>query len=308
MIVPTRWTSAQLDDDRLAAVELFRQERMAEPLEAYLEAFDEVRGQVEDLLEMTVDLREIEHLTLEALSDQGVLDSFRYLAGPPISLDDLKALMNAKSLSLRALKDDPDLVPRLVQTVFAGLDRRRFPWVMQRRDPDEGERKAAIIASAALIAAQRVATTRRNEGKTQQEARVRNALFELGFTQVPRPGGSKGIENVRSAPKEGQFCNEVKLGPRKADLVVGLWDGRTMGIECKVSNSFVNSIKRLNKEAAIAAKEWLQAFGENQMVPVAVLSGLYELDKLEQAQRAGLTLYWAHRLSDLTDWIERTRS
>lgn len=306
--IPTRWTSAQLDADRLDAVELFRQERMAEPLEAYLEIFDKVRGNVEDLLEMTVDLREIERLTLEVFSNQELLDSFRYLAGPPISLDDLKALMDAKSLSARAFKDDPDLVPRLIQTVLAGLDRRRFPWVTEDREPDEREREAAIIASAALIAVQRLATTRRNEGKTQQEARVRNALIELGFTQVPRPGGKEGIANLRAAPKEGEFCNEVKLGTRKADLVVGLWDGRTMGIECKVSNSFINSIKRLNKEAAIAAREWIQSFGENQMVPVAILSGLYELDKLEQAQRAGLTLFWAHRLSDLTDWITRTRS
>lgn len=306
LLAPTRWTSAQLNVDRLDAVELFRQERMAEPLEAYLEAFDKVRGNVEDLMELTVDLREIERLTLEALGDQNLLDSFRYLAGPPISLDDLKALVDAKSLSARALKDNPDLVPRLVQTVLAGLDRRRFPWVTEQRAPDEGEREAAIIASAALIAVQRVATSRRTEGKSQQEARVQTALLDAGFTQIPKPK-SKGITNLRAAPQEGQFCDEVKLGPRKADIVVGLWDGRTMAIECKVSNSYINSIKRLNNDAEVKARQWTQSFGEDQVVPVAVLSGLYELDKLEQAQHRSLTLYWAHRLSDLTNWIAQTR-
>lgn len=219
LLSPIRWTSAQLDTDRLDAIESFRQERMAEPLDAYLEAFDKVRSNVEDLMEMTVDLREIERLTLEALSDQGLLDSFRYLAGPPISLDDLKALMDAKSLSPRALKNNSDLVPRLVQTVLAGLDRRRFPWVAEQRDPDESEREAAIIASAALIAVQRVATSRRTEGKSQQEARVHTALLDARFIRVFK---GKSIGTLRSAPQEGQFCKEVKLGSRKADIVVGL--------------------------------------------------------------------------------------
>lgn len=81
-----------------------------------------------------------------------------------------------------------------------------------------------------------------------------------------------------------------------------------MAIECKVSNSYVNSIKRLNNDAEAKARQWILSFGEDQIVPVAVLSGLYELDKLEQAQSRGLTLYWAHRLEDLTNWIEATRS
>lgn len=306
MLAPTRWTAEQLETHRLEAVELFRQERLSEPLESYLEIFDKVRGNVEDLLEMTVDLREIELLTEEAFRDQGMLDSFRYLAGPPISFDDLKSLMDAKSLSPKALKANPELVPRLVQTVLAGLDRRRFPWVTEQREPGEGEREAAIIASAALIAVQRLATSRRHEGKTQQEERVREALIGLGFTKITRPKG-QGISNLRLAPQEGQFCDEVKLGPRKADIVVGLWDGRTMAIECKVSNSFLNSIKRLNNDAEVKARQWLVAFGEDQVVPVAVLSGLFHLDKLEQAQHRGLTLYWAHRLGELTDWISKTR-
>lgn len=38
-----------------------------------------------------------------------------------------------------------------------------------------------------------------------------------------------------------------------------------------------------------------------------MLSGVYKLRNLEQAQDRGLTLYWAHRLSDLTEWIDQTR-
>ncbi len=109
------------------------------------------------------------------------------------------------------------------------------------------------------------------------------------------------------APQPGEFCQEVTLGTRKADLIVGLWDRRTMPIECKVSNSSTNSIKRLNNDAAAKAEAWLDQFGRAQVVPVAVLGGVYKLLNLEQAQDRGLTLFWVHRLRDLTDWIAQTR-
>ena len=108
-------------------------------------------------------------------------------------------------------------------------------------------------------------------------------------------------------PSRGEFSREVQLGERKADLVVGLWDGRVMPIECKVSNSYTNSIKRVNNDAAVKARAWSNAFGTLHVVPTAVLSGVYKRGNLEQAQRDGLTLYWAHRLEDLLTWIDRAR-
>ena len=80
-----------------------------------------------------------------------------------------------------------------------------------------------------------------------------------------------------------------------------------MPIECKDSNSGTNSIKRLNNDAAVKAVHWIREFGERQVVPVAALSGVYKLINLRQAQERGLTVYWAHRLGDLTEWIGRTR-
>ena len=80
-----------------------------------------------------------------------------------------------------------------------------------------------------------------------------------------------------------------------------------MAIECKVSNSAVNSVKRLNNDAAAKAKAWLDDFGTQQMVPTAVLSGVYKLHNLVDAQLRGLTLFWAHDLGTLLSWVERTR-
>lgn len=80
-----------------------------------------------------------------------------------------------------------------------------------------------------------------------------------------------------------------------------------MPIECKVSNSATNSVKRLNNDAAAKAEAWLKDFGTRQVVPTAVLGGVYKLRNLEDAQDRRLALFWAHRLNELTDWIETTR-
>lgn len=303
---PIHWTSDELEADRQQAVEHFRETRMSEPLEVYLEAFDEMRGSIEEFLELTVDLTDFSALTPELLSDHAMMDSLRYLAGPPISFDDLKTLVSTKTLSLRTMQKHPELIERLVSTVLAGLDRRRFPWIGEQREPEQSEREAAVIASAALVAAQRTATQRRNEGKEEQEAAVREALVNtLGFEQLSVP--RREIFTINQAPRYGQFTREVKLGSRNADLVVGLQDGRVMAIECKVSNSFLNSIKRLNNDAAVKAGSWRTEFGERGVVPVAVLSGLFQRHHLENAQNRHLMLIWGHRLEDLTNWIERAR-
>ncbi len=129
------------------------------------------------------------------------------------------------------------------------------------------------------------------------------ALIDAGFSKV----GSRVISTLARAPTAGEFCGESKLGTRKADLVVRLWDERVMPIECKVSNSAINSVKRLNNDAAAKAEAWRRDFGQTQVVPCAVLSGVYKLHNLVDAQRRGLALFWAHKLEDLISWIEKTR-
>jgi hypothetical protein len=301
---PVAWTSEELEEARLASIEDFRRERMEEPLEDYLEAFDDYLGATEHLLEATVDLTQLEGQALEILTDNDLREVFRYLAGPPISDDDLKTLAAAKSFSKRRLEGDPDLVRRIIATVFSGLDRRRFPWLPDDREPTEAERKAAVLASSAMMAMRRVSTRRRHAGKTRQEDRVEGALIGGGLSKV-ETRSVKG--SLLEAPGPGEFCRESVLGSRKADFLVRLWDGRLMPIECKVSNSATNSVKRLNNDAAVKAEVWRSDFGTRQVVPTAVLSGVFKLHNLEEAQERGLTLFWAHDLGSLVHWISGSR-
>ena len=303
MTSPPVWSSEELESARREAIEIFRKARLEEPLEAYLEAFDEYQGIVEDLLESTVDLTQLDENALDVLTNENLLEAFRYLPGPPVSADDLKVLAEAKSLNRNRLKQDADLIRRIVNVVLVGLDRRRFLWVSENREPTEAERGAAVLASAALMATQRVGTDRRSSGKKLQEQRVEDALLRNGFNKVP----SRRIKTLVDAPSLGQFCGESKLGTRKGDFIVRLWDQRVMPIECKVSNSSTNSVKRLNNDAAVKAVSWCRDFGETQVVPTAVLSGVYKLHNLEDAQNRGLALFWAHDLDALIDFIERTK-
>jgi XamI restriction endonuclease len=303
MIEPPRWSEQQLEDGRKTAIEMFRRERLEEPLEDYLEAFDDYQGRIEDLLETTVDLTDLDESALELLTDAKLQEAFRYLAGPPISKDDLKTVAEAPSLNAGRLRNDLDTVRRIVEVVLQGLDRRRFPWVRENREPTASERTAAIIASAALMAASRVGTKRRSSGKRIQEGRVEGAFVGAGFVRVP----SREVPTVAQAPEPGHFCGESPLGTRKADFIVRLWDFRMMPIECKVSNSAVNSVKRLNNDAAAKAVAWRHDFGATQIVPVAVLSGVYKIHNLLEAQDRGLTLIWAHDLNPLIEWVERMR-
>ncbi len=303
MSQPPQWSAEELAKERSDAIEIFRRRRMEEPLEQYIAHFDECQEAIEELLESTVDLSDLDNQLVAVLTAPKLLEAFRYLVGPPLSADDLKVVAEAQ-LSRQRIKADPEMAKRIKTAVLSGLDRRRFPWVMEEREPTEAERYAAVVASAALIATRRLETGRRTDGKREQEDAVFNALQAIGFRRV----ASRKISVLSDAPAAGEFCAESDLGGRKADVVVGLWDRRVMALECKVSNSATNSVKRLNNDAAVKAVSWRQEFGSRGVVPAAVLGGVYKLHNLEDAQKRGLSLFWAHDLQKLTDWVSGTRS
>ena len=287
----------------MQAIAIFRHERLEEPLEVYLELFEKYQGIFEELLETTVDLSELTQKGAEVLTDGRLLETLRYVAGPPISTDDLKTLAEVGSLNPARLRNDPELMNKIIALILLALDRRRFPWISSRREPTEAEKLASIIASAALIATQRVSTARRHEGKKAQEQRVEDALLAGGFNKVP----TRPILHSADAPGLGQFCGESLFGTRKADFIIRLWDQRLMALECKVSNSALNSVKRLNNDAAAKAVAWLVDFGATQVVPAAIISGVYKLMKLQEAQSRGLTIFWSYDLDVMLNWIESTR-
>lgn len=299
---PPQWTRDELELWRQQSIDLFRKSRLEEPLEDYGIAFDEYRTAIEELIEQTVDLSQLREQAGGLLKNKKTLELVRYLAGPLISADDLNTLLGVKSISAKAINADAGFAAKVIDLVVNTLDQRRFPWVRDGGDPSEAEKLAAVIASASLLANRKVATTRRNAGKSAQEAAVVAMLDSIGWARVP----VKKFEIVEDAPKPGEYCVETSVHGNKADVVVRLSDRRILLIECKVSNSPVNSIKRLN-DAKKKAVEWKKDLGEATAVPAAVLSGVFDLRHLEDTQRRGLALFWGHDLDQLAKWIRSAK-
>ena len=301
---PILWTTDQLVEEARHARDVFRAERLEEPLELYTEFFDAFLPIFELLIDQIGQLARDEastELLAEAMSDDNTKTAFRYLTAPPISEDDLKTLADAK-LSTAALRSDPASAQRVRDPLLHILDPKRFPWIAQDRRPRKAERTTATVASAALAAAQKVQTRRRSDARFAQENAVKLLLLDMGFTEVAR----RDIRLLPDAPDPGEFCPESKLGDTRADIVAGLHDRRVLAVECKVSNSEVNSFKRVNHEAAGKARNWISAFGHRQVVPAAVLGGVFNPDNLASAQTQGLFLFWVHRLDELQNFIRST--
>ena len=301
---PSRWTLDRLSLDAAVAIARFREERLAVSADIWPRHYLAAHRKFEQLLETLDDLR-LDAIADRALAEafgQGMGDQLRYLAGPPISEDDLQVLAGIGSLAPGVLKRDQAAARKVFDVIVRVIDRYRFPWVTKGTAPTAEQRATALATSAVLLAAQRIQTERRNADKQQQEAMVKDYLRGLRFEEV----APTAIRTVVAGPTASQFCGECLLGERKADVVVRLHDTRLLAIECKVSNSATNSVKRLNNDAAVKAEHWTTEFGTRQVVAAAVLSGVFKVINLDQAQRRGLALFWAHDLEELGGFIAST--
>ena len=304
MTEPPNWTAAQLAQDAERAKALFRAERLQEPLDLYSRFFETFEPIVADLVDRLPVLAS-EPIDVDAVADlvrdENQLTAFRYLAAPPVSDDDLKTLADT-TLSATTLLGDTHQARRIRDTLLQIIDPHRFPWIGQGRVATGLERRVAVVATAALIAVRKVETSRRSNARKLQENGVKELLQREGFTEVR----ARDIRILNEAPPPLSYCGECKLGDTRADLIVRLADARLAAIECKVSNSAVNSFKRVNHETVSKARAWVEAFGRRQVLPIAVIGGVFKPANLETAQGEGLALVWSHRLDDLAKFVQAT--
>lgn len=76
-----------------------------------------------------------------------------------------------------------------------------------------------------------------------------------------------------------------------------------IALEAKDSSSGLNSKKRLLNDTAGKAGQYLAAAGNN-IISVALLSGVFNVSDLRAAQDAGLYLVWAHDVGQFIEWIK----
>ncbi|MEX0749164.1 MAG: XamI family restriction endonuclease [Dehalococcoidia bacterium] len=294
--LPQTWTRDQLtlipDRSIDAFISWFQEKGNTSHRNHYATAVESV----ERLLSISNDLRNLSKDTL-LRGEKSIREAARYVAGPPLSSDDLKILARMKRLW------EPDRLQDLVDVIVSARDPLRFPWLFETppRAPLAEERRLAVAWTAGLLAAQKASTERRGESSKRQEAAVDAVLSSIGFKKE----SARAIRSIRDL-ETGTYCRQSMVSSTRADLSVGLWDGRLLLLECKVSNSEVNSYKRLNAEVGRKETVWRNEFG-NQAVTGAVLAGAFSLENLASAQTNGIYLFWEADLGSLVSFVGSTK-
>ncbi|HLJ57696.1 MAG TPA: XamI family restriction endonuclease [Chthonomonadaceae bacterium] len=297
------WTLSEIEADCVLAAQQFRLRRASEPLEDYLAEFKTAEAAADaiiDQLPQILGQPPNQELLADLVADKDLGMALRYLAAPPISEDDLDTVLAVK-VTHRALRLDAAVAEGLVSLLPQTIDPMRFPWIREEVEPTDEQMLAAKLSTAVVATIQRVQTKRRSEENRALETAVENLLKELGYERLPTPGGA--ISNFRDAPAPGRYMVAVALGGDNGDCVIGLSDGRCLALECKSSNSVINSRKRLNKEVVKDGENWRRQFG-NQLVAGAVLRGVYQPRYVLEAQQTPLLIFWEHNLGALRSFIE----
>lgn len=294
--LPPKWTAEALDDDRRAAIRTFVDALGAEGTREYVRLFQELQPLVAGLFEASADLTCFRD---SVFADDDLMNAARFLGSPPLSEDNLKTLLQATAGVSKPSDCSTEAVLDVIRPMW---DPIRFPWVETQRPPTPQERAAAIEWTTGIWAIERVRTRRRVQSSHDQEEKVADALAAAGFQQVAR----RRIDRLDELER-GSFSREAVLAGSKCDLPVRLGDGRLLALECKVSNSALNSVKRLIRETGGKARTWRNAFGL-QVMTGAVLAGVYKLGNLVQAQEDyEVSIFWEHDLRPLIEFVSATR-
>jgi hypothetical protein len=304
-LLPPVWTVDDLTRDARASLEAFVARRLGESADRFPYHLKQRRHHLGRLFRLLSgfdpDKPDRDRLS-QIVFDDDLLAALRYVAGPPVSEDDLLVLVTRRPLRLsRQLMDrEPELLDATIKLICSLADSTRFPWLKSGRRPRASELKLAIRATAAMHAFQRLQTERRGYGK-RVEARLADKLQSIGYEKVMSPNKAR-ITAPMHFPRPRKFYGECTVYGRKTDLFIGLADGRVAAVEAKDSSSVVNSVKRVLNDTAAKAEHWHRHAGQ-VIVPVALLSGVFGVSDLERAQSAGLFLVWVHDLSPLEDWL-----
>ncbi|MGB9163945.1 MAG: XamI family restriction endonuclease [Rhodomicrobium sp.] len=303
---PRVWSDDELAQQAEIALNEFADRRLAKPGGRYLAHVQSCRQALFRLFEYLgpIDPQNPSPETVRTiLLDNDLFAALRYVAGPPVSEDDLKVLVtrSTQGFGKTELRKNDALVKKVLALICKLADPYRFSWISAKRAPSPSEIRRAIAATTILHASQRLQTERRGYGR-KVEQRLEARLVELFFTKVPKPNKGK-IRDPIHYPTYPNFYDECVLHGRKTDLLVALPNRRLVAIEAKDSSSTLNSIKRVLNDTAAKARHFHEEGGKN-IIPVALLSGVFDPQDLRSAQDTGLYLVWAHDLDGFVEWIK----
>jgi hypothetical protein len=256
---PPLWNDETLARQAQTALDDFARRRLGEPSDRYSEILRDSRRAITKLVRLLspIDASNPEPALIRAIvANSDLRRSLRYVAGPPVSEDDLGVLVTrkVKRLSNRDLTQNDTLSGEVLKLVCRLADPGRFPWLQQHRAPRPHELKWAIRTTAVLLASQTMQTERRAYGRVVERA-LRDRLRAIGYAQVTARNRGRITAPIHM-PAELTFYGECSVHGRRTDLLILLPDGRNVAIEAKDSNSVANSVKRVLNDTAAKARHW----------------------------------------------------
>ena len=198
-ITPPLWGEETLARQAQSALDDFVARRMQEPSDRYIEIVSESRKAFGDLVRLlgAIDGLNPEPETVRTIVVRPDLRrALRYVAGPPVSEDDLGVLVTrkVKRLSNKDLKQNDALSVEVLRLICRLADAGRFPWLQHRRQPRPHELKQAIRATAVLLASQAMQTERRAYGRAVERA------LRTGCRRSATPGLQRRTEEGSPRP------------------------------------------------------------------------------------------------------------
>jgi hypothetical protein len=310
---PREWNEKELQRDAAEARNLFAQERRAalkDERTDYAKWIAEFTSVARLLLTASNELRDLDGSVLE---DRDFLDLARYLTVPPISLDDLDTLTDSCFGLWVGQKTDRGGRPTArafrdaAKILSDRLDDQRAVWLSQNRAPTKVERETFAAGIASIPAMSRLTTKRRGERSAKQEQLTREAIQAAGYKPAVTVST---LEDPVDDMKAGTFSPKSRrLVRTNMDVPVRLKKSHSTGelflaLECKVSNSSLNSRKRL-LEVDSKRQRWDSAGLPHRFRTAAVLAGVFDVERLKETQDSGTYIFWEHRLQDLTAFLKR---
>lgn len=310
---PQNWTPEELAADAAASRTLFRERRrLRQQTKRQTIANDAplYRDALVELLEATDDLRELA-TSPDALRTRSVLEMARFVPSPFISAGDLDTLTEScfgawvQQTGDRGQVPSDDAFALAAEILSEEADPYRAPWLDAGRTPSDQEREEFIRATIALRFNSFFTAQRRSEGAKRQETAIRKALTDAGYAEVKLP---KDLTDPIEQMPERTFSPAARnLRNTSVDVPIRLPNDHPTGLtfialEAKDTNTEVNSRKRL-LEVMQKAETWNRAGLPFQFRTAAVVSGSLPLDRLKEAQAAGVMIFWEHRLEDLDEFL-----
>lgn len=301
-----KWTRDDICKDSAQARNIFRESRLKEGQSAYKDAYKKARTVAAEavialstLADESLGGEARSECVLKLMTRRVKKEALRYLTAPPISEDDIATLADIPSFTSNSIRAKEGSSLRIASIIKNAVDPFRFPWIIDGSlEPSEKQLAGAIDATAILIATQNTQTQRRSNEKKHLEGAVESVFRDAGYIKVATP--KTGIRSISDFPEKRQYMIGCTILEDNGDVVARLDDGRLLIIECKASNSEINSRKRLNKEAVKNVLNWRRGFGEATVVGAAAIRGVFRPCYVEEAQNQGVVIFWGHRLSDIS--------